>query len=122
MKNSFLKKLMAVLLTALVAFSVLSVSVFAEEIGTGDEKETVTDETATDETVTDETATDETVTDETVTDTDKAETSGFQPMNFVKNLKYMGVGMLCIILVMGVLIGATVLLNKVTAPKDEKKD
>ena len=112
MKNSFLKKLMAVLLTALVAFSVLSVSVFAEEIGTGDEKETVTDETATDETVT----------DETVTDTDKAETSGFQPMNFVKNLKYMGVGMLCIILVMGVLIGATVLLNKVTAPKDEKKD
>ena len=46
----------------------------------------------------------------------------FEPMNFVTNLQYMGVGMLCIIIVMGVLIGATVLLNKITKPKDEKKD
>ncbi len=41
----------------------------------------------------------------------------FEPLNFVKNLKYMGVGMLCIIIVIGVLIGVTLVLNKVTAPK-----
>ena len=46
----------------------------------------------------------------------------FTPMNFIYNLQYMGVGMACIIIVMGVLIGVTMLLNKVTAPKDEKKD
>ncbi len=39
----------------------------------------------------------------------------FEPFNFVKNLSYMGQGMLIIMLVMGVLIGGTVLLNKVTA-------
>lgn len=43
----------------------------------------------------------------------------FQPMNFITNLQYMGVGMLCIIIVMGALIGVTVLLNKVTKPKDK---
>jgi len=46
-----------------------------------------------------------------------AEHSGFEPMNFVYNLKYMGVGMLCIIIVIGVLIGVTMVLNKVTAKK-----
>ncbi len=36
----------------------------------------------------------------------------FNPMAFVDNLYYMGIGMLCIIIVMGIIIGATVLLNK----------
>ena len=40
-----------------------------------------------------------------------------QPMNFIYNLKYMGVGMFCIIVVIGVLIGVTMGLNKFTAPK-----
>ncbi len=44
----------------------------------------------------------------------------FEPMNFVKNLSYMGVGMLGIFIVIGVIIIAVVVLNKVTAPK--KKD
>ena len=38
-----------------------------------------------------------------------------------ENLCRMGVGMLCIIIVMGVLIGVTLILNKVTAPKDTNK-
>ncbi|MBQ5765588.1 MAG: hypothetical protein IIW03_05550 [Clostridia bacterium] len=41
----------------------------------------------------------------------------FNPMNFVNNLGYLGVGMLIIILVMAVIIGATALLNKITGGK-----
>ncbi len=37
----------------------------------------------------------------------------FDPMAFVESLKYMGVGMLCIIIVMAIIIGATMLLNAV---------
>ena len=39
-------------------------------------------------------------------------------MNFVYNLKYMGLGMLGIIVVIGVIILLTMLLNKITAKKD----
>ena len=38
-------------------------------------------------------------------------------MNFVDNLGYMGVGMLIIISVIGIIIGATALLNKLTGGK-----
>lgn len=41
----------------------------------------------------------------------------FEPMNFVKNLYYMGTGMLTIIIVMGVLILVTMFLNWVTSRK-----
>ena len=44
-------------------------------------------------------------------------TAAFNPMNFVNNLGYMGVGMLIIIAVIGVIIGATSLLNKFTSGK-----
>ena len=37
--------------------------------------------------------------------------------NFVANLKYMGMGMLGILLVIGVIIVVTVILSKITAPK-----
>lgn len=39
------------------------------------------------------------------------------PMNFIHNLYYMGVGMLGIFVVMGVIILITTILNKVTAHK-----
>ena len=45
----------------------------------------------------------------------------FNPMAFVDNLYYMGMGMLGIIIVMGVLIGITTLLNKIFS-KTNKKD
>ncbi len=109
MKNSFLKKLMAILLTALVAFSVLSVSVFAEE-NPADTTTPAQTETSAEAEDADGTAAEG--------DADGDSAFQFKPMNFVTNLKYMGIGMLCIIIVMGVLIGATVLLNKVTAPKE----
>lgn len=40
------------------------------------------------------------------------------PMNFVNNLYYMGVGMLGIFIVIGVIILVTMILNKVTEKKD----
>ncbi len=39
------------------------------------------------------------------------------PMAFVDNLYYMGVGMLCILIVMGIIIGVTVFLNWITNRK-----
>ena len=46
----------------------------------------------------------------------------FEPMQFVNNAPYMGIGMLGIFLVMGVLIIGTAILNKVTNLKPKKKD
>ncbi len=37
----------------------------------------------------------------------------FEPMNFVKNLEYMGIGMLGIFIVIGVIMGATLIINKI---------
>ena len=44
----------------------------------------------------------------------------FEPMNFVRMLEYLGKGMLGIMVVMGVIILSTVLLNRLTSEK--KKD
>ena len=43
----------------------------------------------------------------------------FHPEVFVSLLRYMGVGMLSIFIVMGVIILTTVLLNRLTAGKKE---
>ncbi len=45
----------------------------------------------------------------------------FNPMAFIENLEYMGMGMAGIIIVMGVLIGITTFLNKVFS-RTKKKD
>ena len=45
-----------------------------------------------------------------------------EPMEFVYNLKYMGFGMLGILIVMGVIIAFTVLLNKLTGNKNTGGD
>lgn len=44
------------------------------------------------------------------------------PEMFVKNLKYMGLGMLCIIIVMAVIICVVLVLNKVTAKKNSDEE
>ena len=46
----------------------------------------------------------------------------FNPSAFVENLSYMGLGMVGIFIVIGVIILSVVVLNKVTAPKPQKKD
>ena len=46
----------------------------------------------------------------------------FEPMNFVHNIKYMVIGMVCIIIVMGVLILITTALNKLVPKFTKKKD
>lgn len=41
----------------------------------------------------------------------------FQPMEFIKNLKYMGLGMLAIFIVIGIIVGITYLLNFISKNK-----
>lgn len=41
---------------------------------------------------------------------------------FFESLKYMGVGMVCIFVVIGVIALATYLLNKITSPKKTATD
>lgn len=43
----------------------------------------------------------------------------FNAMNFIYNLKYMGLGMLGILVVIGVIILVTMTLNKVTKPEEK---
>ena len=46
-------------------------------------------------------------------------TASFEPMHFVDNLRYMGLGMLGIFIVIGVIMLLTMLLNKLTEKKDD---
>ena len=46
----------------------------------------------------------------------------FNAANFVSNLKYMGWGMLAILVVMGVIMGSIYLLNAVFSREKKKKD
>ena len=50
--------------------------------------------------------------------------AAFEPMHFVDNLWYMGIGMLGIFIVIGTIVLLTMLLNAMTAEKNdpEKKD
>ncbi len=41
----------------------------------------------------------------------------FEPMNFVKNLNYMGIGMLCIFIVIGLIMLSTIVINKLSGKK-----
>ena len=53
-------------------------------------------------------------------------TASFEPMHFVENLRYMGLGMLGIFIVIGVIMLLTILLNKLTSKSEttdqEKKE
>lgn len=46
----------------------------------------------------------------------------FNPAAFLENLKYMGVGMLGIFIVIGVIVLSVVALNKITAPKNNNTE
>lgn len=43
----------------------------------------------------------------------------FEPMNFVKNLKYMGLGMLGIFVAIGVIALSIIILNAISNKKDK---
>ncbi len=45
----------------------------------------------------------------------------FEAINFIRNLAYMGNGMLGIFVVIGIIIGVTALLNRLTAKKQSNK-
>lgn len=46
----------------------------------------------------------------------------FIPMNFIQNLKYMGIGMLGIFVVIGIIAITTIILNKICSKKSQKND
>lgn len=46
----------------------------------------------------------------------------FDPSQFIKNLPYMGMGMLGIFIVIGVIAGLTLLLNAVTSERERDND
>ena len=48
-------------------------------------------------------------------------TAVFEPLHFVENLRYMGLGMLGIFLVIGVIALLTIILNKVTEQKTHEQ-
>lgn len=43
----------------------------------------------------------------------------FEPMNFIKYLPYMGIGLVVIFVIMAILIGITVLLNNIFSKKKD---
>ena len=43
-------------------------------------------------------------------------------MNFISNLKYMGIGLLGVFIIIGIIIAATYLTTKLTAPKKNDDD
>ncbi len=45
----------------------------------------------------------------------------FNPINFVENLKYMGIGLVGVFVIIGIIIGATYAIARLSAPKDGKK-
>ncbi len=53
----------------------------------------------------------EVITEATVA-AEKAPEMFFEPVNFVDNLKYMGIGMLVIFVVIGIIILTTMMINK----------
>ena len=56
---------------------------------------------------------------ETTAATETAAAIGFEPMNFVTNLQYMGTGMVTIFIVIGVIILATSAINKIFSRKKD---
>ncbi len=43
----------------------------------------------------------------------------FNPMNFVSNLKYMGIGLIGVFVIIGIIIAATYITTKLTTPKNK---
>lgn len=46
----------------------------------------------------------------------------FHPIGFVENLRFMGIGMLGIFIIIGIIILATVIINKVFSHKEKKEE
>ena len=46
----------------------------------------------------------------------------FNPSAFVENLKYMGIGMLGVFIIIGVIIAATYVIGAATAKRENKSD
>lgn len=113
MKNMNIKWI-SFITVLLIAFTVLAPMAFAEAVPEDMAPDKIIED------VTDVGGVDQTE-DITTTgdDKDDAPKMIFEPFHFVENLKYMGLGMLGIFVVIGVIIIATALLNKLFKDKKE---
>lgn len=103
------KSILSIMLVFIVAFSVFTLSAFAEDpLASGTNDVPQAEDVSVPETG-DETG-------------DEAAKMIFEPMRFVHTLKFMGVGMIGIFIVMGVIIVSVVVLNKTTSPRKETDD
>lgn len=105
-----LKKISLLAIIIVFVFSAFSPAVFADMLSTDDIASAV------------DTATSENVGDGAVQDGSNEKKMQFKPMAFVENLNIMGVGMLGIFVVIGAIIIAVFILNRITSPKQQKKD
>ena len=46
----------------------------------------------------------------------------FAPMNFIDNLKYMGIGMLGVFMIVAIIMAATYIIGAATTPKAKKNE
>ena len=46
----------------------------------------------------------------------------FEPMNFVSSLKWMGIGMLGVFMIVAIIMAATYVIGSATSPKAKKDD
>lgn len=46
----------------------------------------------------------------------------FEPMNFVNNLQYMGIGMLGVLMIVGIIMISTYIISAATGNNTNKKD
>ena len=98
-----LKKISVLAFVLVMIISALSFSAFAET-----EIDGISDETAFEDIVSDA--------------EEGAKESSVNPMNFIKNLDKMGVGMVGIFVVIGAIIVSVAVLNKLTSPKKESNE
>ena len=98
-----LKKISVLALVLVMIISALSFSAFADT-----EIDGISDETAFEDIVSDA--------------EEGAKESSVNPMNFIKNLDKMGVGMVGIFVVIGAIIVSVAVLNKLTSPKKESNE
>ena len=98
-----IKKISMLALVLVMIISALSFSAFADT-----EIDGISDETAFEDIVSDA--------------EDGAKESSVNPMNFIKNLDKMGVGMVGIFVVIGAIIVSVAVLNKLTSPKKESNE
>lgn len=114
-------KIFAIILCMALVFSVSSMLFgVVAEAAPSEDNDTVSGETSED--TKDETTEEETKKEENFFEAFASMFKSFHPMGFVNHLSYMGIGMLGIFIIIGIIIVATIIINKVFSARAKKED